>query len=484
MKYSFFILFFIIINIGCENSVNIEDCNDFDSTFSLIDNDGDGLTDCEETTGLDNPNTIDVPEGISDPNDPFIGKIETVKNIGGSLNESIQSVTKTNDGGFICIGYTQSNDGDISNAFGANDYWVLKYNSNFELDWEKSFGGSSEDRAYKIIQLLDGSYLINGYSLSEDFYVGENNGQKDIWIVKLDTNGQIIWKKSFGFGGDEEGFSIIETIDGGILACGYLDVTASGGQGNSLMYRNVLHGVGDFWVIKMDYDGEVEWRRYYGGSNNDRAYDLLETDNGQFIIVGSTESNDFDISNSNGSYDFWIIKLSNKGELIDEYTFGGSEIDNCYKIIQNDSKSYILVGNTRSQDGDILDNKGFSDIWVINMSIDGEILWQKTYGGSSFDSASGICRTQDGHFMIVGNTRSIDGDIDKNKGQNDIWVLKINNDGKLKWQKTFGGTGYDLANDIIELKDKTIIVVGESNSSDFDISNNKGYTDAVILKIK
>lgn len=413
----------------------------------------------------------------------FQGVIEKAIVLGGSSNETLQSIAKTNDGGFICVGNTRSDDGDIVQApYGDNDYWVLKFDSNTVLEWSKVLGGSDEDMAQEIIQTNDGGYVISGYSKSSNFDVSENNGQKDIWIVKLGANGTLLWQKPMGFLGDDEAFSIIETNDGGLFTVGYLDVTASGGQGNDDGNKNINHGVGDIWGIKLDTNGNIVWRRYFGGSNNDRGYSVVETDDANFIIAGVAESTDFDITNPKGGYDIWAIQVSSLGNLMWEKSFGGAEIDNCFSVIPTADGNFFLVGDTRSSDQDITQNNGFSDIWLIKIAADGNMIWQKNYGGSSFDSSKAIYNTEDGNYIIAGNSRS--DDVVENKGQNDVYLIKIDPNGSILWQDTFGGSAIDVANDLIETSDNAIIVVGDTNSDDFDFDTNNGFTDAFILKIK
>ncbi len=465
-----------------EKSIESNDCSDFNSVFSLIDTDGDGLTDCEETTAIDNPNTISKPITITDPHNPFNGVLDTVINVGGALNESLVSIAKTNDGGFVCVGFTQSNNGDIDDFKGGNDFWLLKYDNKISLEWSMNYGGTKEEIASRVIQVNDGGFVMVGYSKSNDIDLEVNHGQKDIWVVKINAIGDIIWTKTYGFEGDEEGLSVIETKEGGLLVCGYIDVTASGGKGNDLMMRQ--HGVGDIWALKLDENGNLEWRRYFGGSNNDRAYDVVQSADDGFLIAGTSESEDFDISKPNGSYDYWLVKLSKAGKLLWEKSYGGSEIDDCYRILPVENNNFLLIGNTFSLTGSGIVNKGYSDIWILKIDAQGQIVWQKTYGGSAFDSAVSGCMTKKGDYVISGNSRSRDKDLDENKGQNDIWVFKIDTNGEIIWNKIIGGKGFDIANDVVELNDYSLIVVGESNSKDQDISNNKGYSDGVIIKIK
>ena len=209
----------------------------------------------------------------------------------------------------------------------------------------------------------------------------------------------------------------------------------------------------------------------------------METTDNNFIIVGSSDSDDFNIENNKGSYDFWMIKISATGALLLEKSFGGSAIDEARAIAATNDGNFIIVGDTRSSDVDVSLNNGGADIWIIKVSAEGDLIWEKTMGGSSFDVAKAVSKTQDNGFLIAGSSRSLDNGFE-NKGQNDALILKIDENGNLLWQKTIGGSEVDFLYDVVELNNKAIIAVGESNSSDKDISENKGFTDALIIQLK
>jgi len=406
------------------------------------------------------------------------------KTYGGSLNESAQAITKTQDGGYAILGYTQSLDGDVENKItNAFDFWLLKFNPTDELQWQRTYGGANDDRGNDLISTNDGGFALLGYNKSNDGDTSENFGNNDFWLLKLNNQGDITWEKSFGFSGLDFGTKIIQTSDNGYLLVGTLDVTASNGQGNSKSNRSKRHAGGDFWAIKLDTNGTTEWTRFFGGSFTDIAYDVVETTNNNFLIVGSSDSEDIDITNNKGSYDFWVLKISNNGNLIWEKSFGGSQIDEAWGIVTTNDGNYIIVGDTRSNDKDIISNNGAADIFILKIDTNGNLIWRKNYGGTNFDTSRAIHKTQDGGFLVSGNSRSSDGNIKENKGQNDALVLKIDNNGNLKWLKTLGGSNTDFAFDAIELDDGSIIAVGDSTSNDGDITENKGFNDALIFKL-
>ena len=429
------------------------------------------LTGCSEDNDNSTPQAPDIV-------------VDFITTLGGSKNESAQAVVNTTDGGYAVLGHAQSMDGDVTNKSNESyDYWVLKFDTTNQLQWQKTYGGSDDDRGTDLIQTSDGGYAVIGKSKSDDLDVSENAGFDDFWVSKLDSSGSISWEYTFGFAGSDTPYSIIQTNDNGYLLSGVLDVSASNGQGdrNSIGSR---HAGGDYWVIKLNANGVKQWSNYYGGSFTDTAYDAIQTEDDGYIIIGSSDSDDVDISNPRGSYDFWVIKISDTGTLVWEKSFGGSEIDEAHAISKTADGNYLIVGDTRSSDLDISQNNGAADLWVMKITPDGTLLWEKTLGGSSFDVGRSISKTQDNGFLISGSSRSTNGNLTSNKGQNDAWVVKINSSGNLEWQKTIGGSEVDFFYDVVELNDQTIVAVGDSNSSNEDISENKGFTDLLILKLK
>ena len=434
--------------------------------------------------------TITIFLSCSKKDDPldssdFSPEIESITTLGGTKNESAKSVIKTQDGGYAIVGYTQSMDGDVEGKSNESfDYWFLKFNASKELEWQKTYGGSADDRANSVIQTNDGGYAVIGKSKSGDGDVLENAGYDDFWITKLDINGSVSWVQSFGYSGSYVPYSIIQTNDQGYLLSGVLDVSASNGQGDRLTNIQGRHAGGDYWIIKLSSSGVKEWSNYYGGTFTDTAYSAIQTNDNGYIIVGSSDSTDVDISNNKGNYDFWIIKISELGTLIWEKSFGGDQVDEARSISQMADGNYLVIVDTRSSNIDVSQNNGAADVWIIKISPEGSLIWEKTLGGSSFDVGRSISKTQDDGFLIAGNSRSSDGVLDINNGQNDALVMKINNSGYLEWQKTIGGTEVDFFNGVEELIDGSIVAVGDSSSSNGDIIENKGFTDLLILNTK
>ena len=423
-------------------------------------------------------------DNITLNNPSAIGILESVNTFGGSKNDSAQEVVSTSDGGYAVLGFTQSMDGDILDKQNESfDFWVLKFNAENEIEWNKTFGGTADDKGSDIIQTTDGGFAILGSSFSNDEDVSGNQGQNDYWLAKLDASGNILWQKSYGYQGADYGISVIQTSDSGYLVTGVLDVTASNGEGNTSRTSN-RHAGGDYWAIKLDASGTIEWSKYYGGLFTDTPEGIVETDDNEFIIVGGSDSMDTDISSNIGSYDFWVVKISNTGAIVWEKSFGGDEIDEAWSITKSNDGNFIIAGDTRSNNVDVSNNIGAADLWLIKISTNGELLWEKSIGGTSFDVARDITPTQDGGFLVAGSSRSNDVDVSENKGQNDAWAVKIDSNGSIEWEKSVGGTNIDFAYGIVELNNKKVVVVGDTTSNDEDIIQNKGFTDLLIINIE
>lgn len=429
------------------------------------------------------PSTDDTASDDGTGTAGFLGVIDYVKTYGGSGEDQAVDIVRANDGNYVIVGTTTSTDGDIIGKTGNDrDYWLLKVTPLGDIIWSKIYGGSGEDVATAIAKTPDGGYVVSGHSRSNDGDVGGNEGFHDYWIVKFDDNGGLIWERNFGFAGSDQAFNVITTKDGGYFATGFLDVTASGGQGNET--RSTLHGVGEFWGIKMDANGDWEWRRYFGGTNNDRSYDVRQTADEGFLMIGSSESEDFDITDNKGSYDFWVVKISANGQKQWTKSFGGSEIDIAYAMETTQDGNFLIAGDSRSSDQDVSNPKGNADVWVVKFSPSGNLLWERSFGGSLFESARSINPMSNGNFIITGTTRSSNGDVSNNLGQNDAWIFVMDTNGNLVFETTVGGSALDFSEGAIHTPDNKLMVVGNTESNDIDITENKGLKDLLLVKLK
>jgi hypothetical protein len=414
------------------------------------------------------------------------------KTFGGSLDEKIGGVVKTNDGGMIVVGHTNSADGDINKQYDQIDIWIIKIDSQGNKVWSKTIGGSKNDFGTSIIATNDGNFIISGYTESSDGIVPSNFGFHDFLVVKINSSGEVIWSRNYGFSGHDHAHKIIQTSDGGYFVVGFSEYsgiegsggTQNNGEGHEMGHKGVLHGSGEYIGVKIDGQGNFMWYRYFGGTQNDRVNDVVEANDGGLVMVGYSESSNFDITDSKGSYDFWVVKINANGSLNWKYNYGGSAIDQAYGITKTNNNSYLIVGRTNSLDNDVSKSLGGFDAWLIHIDDHGHLIWNKSLGGSEFDSAEQIRMLSNGNFGIVGNTRSILNN--SNKGQNDYWFLEVDNkaNSKVYWQKTFGGSNIDIAKDFYQNNNNEIFIVGESQSSDFDVNLNRGNNDLWMLKLK
>ncbi len=413
----------------------------------------------------------------------FQGTTRSITSIGGSKNESFQSVCASLDGGYVVAGFVQSNDGDIEGKVGDDfDFWVQKYNEEDTLEWEKFYGGTDVDKGYAIEATMDGGYILVGQSKSTDGDVPFNAGFDDIIIIKLDGQGNKQWGKNHGFFGSDKGYTVKQTLDGGYIIGGVLDVTASNGLGNDRSAQT-SHAGGDYWLIKLSANGDKEWRQYYGGSFTDTLNDIEVLEDGGYLLVGSSDSEDVDISNNKGTYDIWVLKVASDSSLEWNKNYGGTQIESAYGIAKTREGNYVIVGDTRSNDVDISELNGNADMWMITINSNGTLLSEHTFGGVSFDTARSITPSATGSLFIVGSSRSLDGDVSSNQGQNDLWMLEVDSNGAILWEHTIGGTQVDVAYDVAQLTNNSIVVVGDTASNDGDFTTNKGFTDACIIRI-
>ena len=417
--------------------------------------------------------------------------IQWQKSLGGNGDDEAVSIQQTIEGGYIVAGYSDSNNGDVSghhnndNNFENFDYWIVKLDVDGIVQWQKSLGGTNEDVASSIIQTVDSGYIIAGSSSSKDGDVTSNHGDysNDFWIVKLDIKGNLLWEKSLGGSGKEEATSIQQTTDKGYIVSGF-------SNSNDGDVTNIHSHLFDYWVVKLDSTGILQWQKALGGYNDDRAYYIEQTEEGGYIVAGYSSSKDGDVTTNHGSSDYWVVKLDSIGNLQWQKSLGGSGPERVTCIKQTNDSGYIIAGFSKSNDGDVVGNKGDYDYWLVKLDGKGVLQWQKSLGGTRTDRANSVQQTSDNGFICAGVSESNDGDItNKHEVSYDYWVIKIDSDGNLLWNKTLGGTGRDEANFIRQTSDNEYIIAGVSSSIDGDVTGNhsipgfEGTPDYWIVKL-
>ena len=413
-------------------------------------------------------------------------ELDNIKTFGGSDDDEANDIINTSDGGFMVIGSSKSNDGLIQNKMDLeSDIILMKFDSDKSIEWIKNYGGSRDDRGQSVVEVSGIGYALLGYSMSNDGDASRNEGFHDNWVILIDSIGNIIWEKSYGFSGHDHAYNIIKTKDGNLFFNGFLDVTASRGLGSTeKVEKSIKHGVGEFWCHKIDLDGNILWRKYFGGTNNDRSYDSIETADGDFIIVGSSESSDNDISSPKGSYDIWVIKLSSNGDFLWERSYGGSKYETANSIIQSSYKKIHILGSTLSDDKDISFQMGSSDFYLLTIDSDGNLLSEQTFGGSNFDMGKKIEIDNKDNLWLTGYSRSLDFDLSFNKGKNDAVLVQLSKNRILKKVLAIGAEGEDIANSLIHFNENEIIVAGYSDRRGDYFVENKGGKDIFLAFFK
>ncbi len=406
--------------------------------------------------------------------------IEWQKNIGGMQPEGIVSTVLTSDGGYAFIGEANSTDGDLAGVeHNYGDVWVVKVSASNKIEWQKKLGGTESERGCSIVQASDGGYAVLAYTPSNDIDVSGNHGRDDAWLVKLSASGSIQWQKCLGGSSTELAYGLIKTADDGYAVLGR--TTSNDGDVSGNNDQNWGNG----WVVKLSSTGVIQWQKCLGGSAEDRLYSIAQTKDGGYIVAGETISTDGDVSGNHGAFDAWVVKLSSLGVLEWQKCLGGSRLDFAKSIIQTKDGGYILAAETNSNNGDVSGNDtGIDyDIWVVKLSALGAIEWQKLLGGSGDEQAQSIIQAADGGYIIAASTSSNNGDITNPRGSIDGWIIKINTQGQLEWQKSLGGSSADKLLSILKTPDGGYLATGYSASNDIDVTNNKGSTDAWIVKL-
>ncbi len=348
------------------------------------------------------------------------GKILWQRIYGGNGNDFAAKIIQTLDGGFIIVGNSASNDGIFSTNKGGYDVWILKLDSLGMFQWQKTYGGTDLDEARSIVQDKKGEFLfiVNTLSKTDDF--NENMGQGDVWIVKISSKGDIIWKKRYGGTNGENLHDLVKIDDKSYVAVGETRSTDG----------DMVNTKGDI-IIKIDSSGNTLWKKSYGSPENDISYfngynSVIITKDGSLMALGYAMA--FGIPSLHYSHDYLLTKIDRNGNRIWSKLYGGSKLDVGQNILQLTSGEFIVIGNTYSSDGDIA--KGSlhgieEDIWVLKLDSIGQIIWETCLGGTEDDYPRGSVSTKDGIILITGDTKSSNGTFAKNNGSFDLPLIKL-----------------------------------------------------------
>ncbi len=305
--------------------------------------------------------------------DAYVVKLDGSGNVqwqycyGGSLEDWFNSIVQTADGGFVAAGGTNSNDnGDVTGYHGTSgsDCWVVKISSTGTIQWEKCRGGSGNDVTKSIIKTTDGGFALAGTTNSYDGDVAGSLGSNDVWIIKLDDTGALLWQYPIGGTLSDSGWSIIQTSDGGYAVAGQTRSTNDYVSGN--------HGGDDFWIVKLDATAGYQWSKCLGGSGDDFAQSVIQTADGGFAVAGYTLSHDGQVTrnygNGPGDGNEWVVKLNDTGAIQWQKSLGGTVFDQANSIIQIPNGNYVVAGYASSDDSDVTNNHGGEDMWIVELA--------------------------------------------------------------------------------------------------------------------
>ena len=341
---------------------------------------------------------------------------------GSSQAEAAWCVEATQDGGYAVAGWSESVAGSAMSA------WVLKLDQLGGVQWQKAYASAWVLGSF-ISQTPQGEYALAGYTSAS------GAGGMDYWVARLYASGEIAWQKTYGGARDETAVSVIPTQDGGFLAAGE---TQSFGAGDW-----------DIWLVKLADSGEVQWQKTLGGPAIDTtsADPVVQTSDGGYVVIGRTQSF------GAGGYDFWVLKLSAQGEIQWQRAYGGPLDDEAKAVRATSDGGYIVAGHSQS-----FGSAGW-DVWLVKLSAQGEILWQKVLGGGGNDLAWSVVEGPDQGYVAAADTRSF------GAGDQDAWLVKFDQDGSLAWQKTYGGPWHDGSGSVRPAADGGYVLAGETRSS-------------------
>jgi hypothetical protein len=416
-------------------------------------------------------------------------KIEWENTMGGGDNDYLYSIQQTSDGGYILggnSGFGTTND-KAENSLGLSDYWVVKLDTAGKIEWENTIGGNGNDYLYSVRQTSDGGYILGGYSESNISGDKTENTQiyTDYWVVKLDPAGKIQWQNTIGGSGYEYLYSIQQTSDGGYILGGYSDSNISGDKTEN------RQGNGDYWVVKLDTAGNIQWQNTIGGYYDDYLYSIQQTSDGGYILGGYSNSSISADKTENMQLfnDYLVVKLDAAGKMQWQNVIGGRGNDYLRSIKQTSDGGYILGGYSDSGISGYKTEKsqGVSDYWVVKLDASGNIQWQNTIGGSGDDYLYSIQQTSDGGYILGGYSNSvISGDkTEKSPAFNNYWVVKLDVAGDIQWQKAIGGRGDDCLMSIQQTSDGGYILGGYSGSCMSKYKTENGQLiDYWVIKLK
>jgi gliding motility-associated-like protein len=402
---------------------------------------------------------------------------------GGSSYDIPLTIKLTPDGGTIVGGYTESKNGDVANNNIDNEFWdlwIVKLSRCGNIEWQRALGGTNYESARDIIPTSDGGYLVLGETNSSDGDVIAGYGTtKDIWLLKFDAGGNLLWQKRIGGNGMDLGNQIVPAGDGNFLI-----VATSSSNDGEITGNKSAAGYTDGVLMKIDPLGNVIWTRCFGGTKNEELLDA-EIIGGRIYLAGYANSTDGDIPPNQKNYDVWLLAIDGNGNKVFSRIFGGAQNDVAYSMSQGTDGTLTLAGYTTSNDGDVGTGRGSQDYWIINVGSNGNLRWTRLLGGSEAEFANSVITDADGGYLVAGISYSSDGDVTGARGEGDYWVVKLSPAGEPVWNRTYGGSDNDHLRSIVyhpQLNE--YYLSGDTESFSGDFSAGRGQTDFGVIKLK
>ncbi|MEN9281780.1 MAG: hypothetical protein RL594_715 [Bacteroidota bacterium] len=412
------------------------------------------------------------------------GQVSLIKNFGGTDRDAGKCIAYRPGGGWYTASDAGSNDVDFLNMRHGYllDIAVSKFAEDGTAEWHALIGGTNHEQAYQIIPDTDGGCVVAGFSLSVDNDLENMSiGARDIFVFKLDANGEIVWKHTYGGSGNDLGLGMAKTGDGGWVVTGTTN-------SNDVDFDGMARGGNDLFVMRLNATGDLLWTTVIGGTLDDVGNDIDVRDDGVIAVTGYTQSNDGDFAGmNNGGADIIVMTLNDDGTLRSTDLIGGIADDVGQSIRATDEGDWVLAGDTRSND-DVFQGiaKGGRDAFVMKIHDDATIAWTSVIGGTSDDFATHVLPALDGGYVMTGAAGSNTGDwLDLYKGgAADICVVKIDATGQIQWKRVIGGGGNEYGNSLAIAADGQIGATGISGSNTGDFTGMRiGNFDAFLVHV-
>ncbi len=332
--------------------------------------------------------------------------------------------------------------------------------------WQKSIGGIGYDRINDIITDDAGdAYVLSTVQVTNNH---------EIQVSKISEDGHFLWTNTIGGERDDRGQKLLLDANGDLLILGTTN-------SHDIMGEST-HGSMDILLIRMSLNGEVIKLDNYGGSKFEEAASILQKPNGNYVVSGTTLSNDFDISFNNGQADVWLFEINSKGKVVWEKTLGGLDDEWSVNTKLLDDGTLITAASTSTYQDDYSENHGDADVVLYHTNASGGLLWKRLYGGFLADFPADIELLPNGHFLVGANTFSNDGHIPFNNGGQDALLMEIDQEGELISAQTYGSFGNDRIA-AIEPKGSGYVIFGSSSSASINAAIGNGAQDFWMYEI-